>query len=445
MHGTDVIIIGSGLAGLTAGLELTEHGKRVLILEKEKVIGGRTSSWDDNGMLVESGFHRHIGFYRALPNLLRRVGVDPDEIVQWEEKVDVRIKGESKPMRIGISPLFDPAAAVMGVVGNRHVLSIKDKLSLARFLLAGFVAYRKDPDALDQLSVKELADRHSVSENVLHYVLIPLSAGVFFLPPHQYSAKVFFGLFFPAIPRFYKLRIGAYLGGMTEVLAKPISNAIERFGGEVRTETTVERLLTDGKTVSGVVLKDGTELKAKHVVLASDLGAAKRILLDPFSGHASFKSLFTLPTMPAVTVQMDFSKPVLPYDRTTFGPLTALASFAEQSRSTFTHVPGRLSLILTPPEKFLDMPHDEILQVVIEDGKKLGMDLETNLIDYRVISHPEDFYSLAPGHDHLRPEQRTDVKGLTLAGDYTRQPFFSTMEGAVLSGIKAAQNVLNKG
>ncbi len=75
---------------------------------------------------------------------------------------------------------------------------------------------------------------------------------------------------------------------------------------------------------------------------------------------------------------------MLPYDRTTFGPLTSLASFAEQSRSTFKHVPGRLSIILTPPERFLAMEKEDILKEVITDAKKLGMDIEPYITDYRV-------------------------------------------------------------
>lgn len=96
MEQFDIIVVGSGLAGLTTALELSESGKSVIVLEKSKVIGGRTASWDDDGMLVESGFHRHIGYYEALPKVLKKVGVEVDKIVQWEEQIDIRIKGRNK-------------------------------------------------------------------------------------------------------------------------------------------------------------------------------------------------------------------------------------------------------------------------------------------------------------------------------------------------------------
>ncbi|MDF9297698.1 FAD-dependent oxidoreductase [Geobacillus stearothermophilus] len=72
------------------------------------------------------------------------------------------------------------------------------------------------------------------------------------------------------------------------------------------------------------------------------------------------------------------------------------------------------------------------------------MPLSGHIRQSRAISHPEDFHSLAPGYDHLRPGQQTDVPSLTLAGDYTRQPYFATMEGAVLSGQRAAAVVARR-
>lgn len=405
----------------------------------------RTASWDDDGMLVESGFHRHIGYYEALPKILKKVGVDVDDIVQWEEKIDICIKGRKDNAVFGISPIYGPIATIKGALGNNDILSIPDKLSLIAFFTNGFLQYIKNPDKLDCYSVREYAKKFGVSENALHYIVIPLSAGIFFLPPERYSAKVFFGLFLPGIPRILKLRIGGYLGGMTEILANPIASRIIQNKGTIRTGAKVKRLLMEQAVVKGVEMEDGTELTAKHVLVAANLGGAKEILKEHFSTHPSFENMFKLPTMPAVTIQMEFTKPILPYDRTTFGPLTSLASFAEQSRSTFRHVPGRLSVILTPPEKFLHMKPEEVLKHVQKDGKDLGLDLESGLTNYRVVSHPQDFHSLEPNNDHLRPEQQTAIVGLVLAGDYTRQPFFATMEGAVLSGIKAANIVLGKG
>jgi 15-cis-phytoene desaturase len=114
----------------------------------------------------------------------------------------------------------------------------------------------------------------------------------------------------------------------------------------------------------------------------------------------------------------------------------------EQSRTTFRHAPGRLSVICSPPEPLLEAPPEEVLATVLADAERLGLDLAGTLRTYRVVRLAEDFMSLAPGHVSLRPDQRTPVPGLTLAGDWTAQPFLATMEGAVISGRRAARVVL---
>ncbi|MCU0245380.1 MAG: FAD-dependent oxidoreductase [Bryobacter sp.] len=53
-------------------------------------------------------------------------------------------------------------------------------------------------------------------------------------------------------------------------------------------------------------------------------------------------------------------------------------------------------------------------------------------------------FSAAPGLEHKRPESRTSIRGLYLAGDWTRSGWPSTMEGAVRSGHLAADAVVNE-
>jgi 15-cis-phytoene desaturase len=228
---------------------------------------------------------------------------------------------------------------------------------------------------------------------------------------------------------------------MTEVLAAPLAAAVEQAGGSVRTATPVERLLHRAGRVRGV-RAGGERVGAGHVVLAASLGPAQRLLRRALGGQAWLEPLLRLPSMPVVTFQAELDRPLLPVDRTTFSPGTVLASYAEQSRTTFRHAPGRLSVICSPPEPLLEASPDEVLATVVGDAERLGLDLADTLRRHRVVRSAEDFVSLAPGHASLRPRQRTPVPGLTLAGDWTAQPFLATMEGAVVSGRRAARVAL---
>ncbi len=93
-------------------------------------------------------------------------------------------------------------------------------------------------------------------------LLVPLTAGFFFLPPERFSAAVFFGLMTPGLPRIHRMRLGAFMGGMTDVMCAPIARFIEGAGGEVR-GAGIERLMVEEGRVTGVVAGDQT-VEARH-------------------------------------------------------------------------------------------------------------------------------------------------------------------------------------
>ena len=105
-------------------------------------------------------------------------------------------------------------------------------------------------------------------------------------------------------------------------------------------------------------------------------------------------------------------------------------------------MPGRLSIILAAPDELMAASDEDLLHLIQRDADRLGLELKGHVLDYCVIRHPTDFYSFAPGTEHKRPSQRTSILGLTLAGDYTKQPYLQTMEGTVVSGQRAASVLL---
>lgn len=443
MENADVIVIGGGIAGLSAATRLVDERKNVVLLESRDVIGGRTSSWIERGMPVESGLHRFLGFYSALPELLKHVGIDLDSMLFWEDEVEI-ITPDGGPKGIfGASPLHNPIKTIENIFGNNDLLSPSDKLSLIPFFTAGMKDYVANPEELDSITVLEFAKKHKVTKHAIERILVPATAGIFFLPPERYSMYALMGLIVPYIPTAIKTRVGAFMGGMSEVMCQPIVKYIESKEGTVLLGEQVEDLILKEDVIVGIKSSKRT-LMAKHVILATSLFPAQQLLKKHFKNHQWFADFFALSSMPAITIQFELKKRSLPMDRTTFGPGTSWASFAEQNETTFRHCSGRLSIILTPPEKFLTMNDKEILENVIRDGKRLGIDIVDTITDFRITRIPHDFYALTPGSEKLRPSQKTPVSGLLLAGDYTKQPYLATMEGAVVSGKTAAEIILNE-
>lgn len=232
--------------------------------------------------------------------------------------------------------------------------------------------------------------------------------------------------------------MGAFKGGMTEIMMNPIADYIRSKGGTIATASPVsELLLKDGRLIGAV--SEGRTYMADYTIQATSLGPAQNLLQKSFPEHPDFQNMYKLKTMPSVTIQMELSSRSMEKDRTTFAPQTCLASFAEQNHSTFPHIPGRLSVILTPPERFLNKPREEVLEIVCRDFEKINLFIRDKVTDYRMVIEPQEFYALVPGMEKYKPKQKTSIPNLYLAGDYTRQRYMATMEGAVYAGYLAAK------
>jgi len=442
MNSYDVIIVGGGLAGLSGAFYLTKEKKKVLLVEAKDFVGGRTASWNEKGMLVESGLHKFLGFYTELPKLCKEAEIDFDKMLIWENEIEIRLP-DGGPQAIFGASIGKPVQTLLSSIGNNDMFSLSEKAEIIKLFSQATIDYAKDKESLDRITVTGYAKKHGISENVIQRLLIPLTEGIFFLPPEKYSMFVLAS--FIGVPKFnlIKTGVGAFSGGMTEVMCQPIAEAIVRQGGEVRTGAPVEKLVIENEKVTGVVI-DGKKLSADYVVLATSLGPAQKLLKSHFATHSWFTDLLNLPTMPAVTIQFEMKEPAMDVDHATFGPTTLLACFSEQSRTTFRHVNGRLSVILGQAEKYIKKTDKEILSDVLKDAERLHLNIsEKTITDYRVITEPMDFYELSINKEKHKPTQKTPIPGLLLAGDYTKQPYLCTMEGATLSGKRAAEIITN--
>ena len=63
----------------------------------------------------------------------------------------------------------------------------------------------------------------------------------------------------------------------------------------------------------------------------------------------------------------------------------------------------------------------------------------------QVIKTPLSVYTATAGREDFRPSQRTPIPNFFLTGDYTKQKYLASMEGAILSGKYTAQEVVTHG
>jgi uncharacterized protein with NAD-binding domain and iron-sulfur cluster len=91
----------------------------------------------------------------------------------------------------------------------------------------------------------------------------------------------------------------------------------------------------------------------------------------------------------------------------------------------------------------LQKPRQEIIDLCLQEVRQaLPGARDANLVKATVIKEAAATFSPEPGVDRWRPKQKTRVRGLFLAGDWTDTGWPATMEGAVRSGYLAAEAVL---
>src|SRR4051794_26067962 len=188
MDRSEVVVVGSGLAGMTAAHRLAKAGRRVTVLEAGSVLGGRTSSWVDHGMPVESGLHKFLGIYRALPALLREVGVDPHAILSWEDAVQVHIPDEPIHAYFRTAPVHKPVHTLLTALGNNRLMPPLARRARAGRGAGGLRGGAAPPWDLDTKPIDDYARRSGVSKWVRERLLAAVTQGVLFMPPEEFSA-----------------------------------------------------------------------------------------------------------------------------------------------------------------------------------------------------------------------------------------------------------------
>lgn len=442
-----VIVVGGGLAGLTAAADLAEGGAEVLLLEKREVLGGKVSSWLEGEYPVESGLHIFFGCYRELLAMTRRVGAYNH--ILWKRHTIYVARPDGKLSKFHFPNVPAPFNGIVAFVGN-DLLTWREKWTNARALIRPWVMSLERVAKWDDRTYGEWHRGFGIAEGVLTKWWNPIALSMGFLPADEMSARPMTTVFHHFSRSGQASRVGFLDGPPGERLHRPFIDYITNRGGEVRCNSRVSEIVVEweesGPLIKGVRLDGGETLEADAVVIAAPLHSARQMIPRVLRHVPYFDNLWKLKSVPVMNVQVWFDRYVSEVDNLFFtadAPFSVFADLAVTS-PLFDRTGGSLvSMAVAPAEPLWHLSNEEIVQRCVDALADLWPQTRrAKVVHKTVVRIPNSIYREAPGSDSLRPTQRTPIRNLALAGDYTQQDYMASMEGAVRSGHRAAQALL---
>lgn len=442
------IVIGGGLAGLTAAADLADAGINVHVLEKRPVFGGKVSSWDEGEYTVESGLHIFFGCYTALVDRMWRVGASRH--ILWKNHTIHVAQPGGKVSRFHFPDVPAPFNGIVAFTGN-DLFTWHEKLTNIRALIRPWLTPLHKVARWDDRTYAQWHRGYGVAEGVLTKWWNPIALSMGFLPAEEMSARPMATVFHHFSRHADASRVGFLDGPPAERLHKPFADYIKARGGALCANSKVAELLLEWQEaqpkITGVRLESGETIEAELFVMAAPLHSARQALPKVLRHIPYFDNLWQLKSVPVMNAQVWFDRYISETDNLFFTANAPFSVFADLAVTSplYDRTGGSLvSMAVAPAQPLWNLPDDEIARRCIDALHNLWpRTRQANIVHKRVVKIPNSIYREAPGSDALRPTQKTPIRNLALAGDYTQQDYMASMEGAVRSGHKAAQALLD--
>lgn len=437
---SSVIIIGAGLAGLSAAVRLAEAGRRVVVLEATRAGGGRARSFTDAtlGREVDNGQHLMMGCYRETLAFLRTI--DSTDGIYFQRNLSVTmVRHGGKRLELSCPALPAPLHLATGLLTMRG-LGLLDKAAAMRagLMLRGEVQRPDDNETCDSW-----LRRMGQTPTLRNAFWDPLIWGTLNDDPLVSSAAMFTAVLERA---FLSTRDASRLGVPKVPLSRLyVDQAIAYLrarGSEVRLGEPVRALQLSGMRVTGVALKSGEVIESDAVISSVPPHAFLDLLPGTLSSHPVYQDIARL--RPSPIINLWFSVDRAPF-REPFIGLVGSPLHWMFNRSKIEGEEGGevlLNCTISAARSCIEDPPETLQELLQSELSRFFPGQPLAIRQFKVIKEKRATISHAAGTYHCRPETVGPLRGLYMAGDWVRTGIPATIESAVQSGHDAARAVL---
>ncbi len=430
-----VVVVGGGLAGLAAAIRAADDGAHVRLFEQLPRLGGATWSFSRDGLTYDNGQHvfmRCCTEYRAF---LARIGSSGK--VALQQRMDVPVHRPGGPIaRLRRVRAPSPLHLAPTLAGYAH-LSARDRLGVVRTALS-LRALDLDDAALDEVTFGDWLAAHGASATAVSALWGLVCLPTVNLPPANASlllaAKVFrTGLLDTSDGG----DIGWSRVPLSELHADPAAAVLADAGADVRVGARVTSVRSESHGQPEVVV-DGEVVAADAVIVAVPHHAVERLLPPGALGPHVRPS--ELGRSAIVNVHLLYDRAVMtePF----IAGLDSPVQFAFDRTRTAGATPGQqmIAVSLSAADEYLGWAGDDLIaHFTAEMARLLPSATSAHVVHAIVTREPLATFRGGPGSARHRTTTATELPGVFLAGAWTATDWPATMEGAVRSGVSAAE------
>ena len=399
----DTVIIGGGLSGLSCAVRLEEQKRDYILIEKSNRLGGRVGSIYENGNIYDIGFQV---FNTAYQNTIRLF--DENEIKLRMFKPGAVIHDGSS-FKLISDPLRDPKQLFVSLFSS--LSSFKDKLRVLS-LIFDLSNYDIQKDKSEDMTTIDFLKKRKFSEKFIELFFNPFFAGIFLEKDLKTSSKFFKYVF----SNFSKGLACIPQNGMQtipDLIAKNINSDRILFN------QSLERI-EDGKAL---IFNNGLSLQASNIVLTG--GSHEKIGLNP----VKYNSVENLYFVSDIDIKNGKYIHLFPKDNiiNNIAVLNKISKHYCKSNNLLS-----ISIIGHNSKDKLDIALIKKRLSNYFGGNESNYDYVKNFsIKNATIMQRNNFF---------QSNSQPTPMGFIIAGDHS---FYGSIEGAVLSGIKASEKVLS--
>jgi squalene-associated FAD-dependent desaturase len=381
-----------------------------------------------NNTQLDNGQHILLGCYRQTLQLIAQVGGNIEgDFLRLPLQLTLHNRFELKA-----PSLPAPLHLLVGLL-TAQGLGFTQRLSAARFMLA----MRRIKFTLQQdRTVLDLLHTYKQDVELIQLLWEPICISALNTPAHKASAQVLLNVLRDSLNG---IRNASDMllprVNFSTLFPNRAAEYVKQHGGQVYTSCGVETLVPHGQGFK-LSTANGTQYFSHVICAASPVSTARLFRTVPELAFIAAQ-IEAFAFQPIYTVYLQYPEQVrLPHAMLGFDHCFTQWLF-DKGQISGQH--GLIAAVISAEGLHQELDHEQLAKKVAQElSEHLG--ISTSPLWHQVIAEKRATFSCEP--NLLRPAHRTPLGNLLLAGDYTEGDYPATLEGAVISGIKCATEIL---